>query len=188
MEKTYSDRILLCGDSSGFVNPLTGEGIYYAMSSGEIAAQVILEALDNDDMSEQFLSKYQTNWQNDFGKDLSLLFKLSYNWEKEVEKIIRLLNKDKKLLKLVFAVLHGRISISEYKRKIIMQTIKLCSRCHENFIYRPSRYGQICPWCEQSMIDEERDLCRACGIKPMTKREEIEYLRDWESSVLFNLI
>lgn len=69
----------------------------------------------------------------------------------------------------------------------IEPTIKLCSRCHEKFIVRHSRYGQICPWCEQSMIAEERDLCRNCGITPMTAREELEYLRELEQPGLFYL-
>jgi geranylgeranyl reductase family protein len=121
LEKTYSDRIILCGDSSGFVNPFTGEGIYYAMVSGEIASKVILEAIEKNDTSEQFLSRYQTNWQNDFGKDLKMLFKLSYNWDREIEKLIILLNKDKKFKKYIFEVLHGKLSINEYKWKIIIR-------------------------------------------------------------------
>ncbi|TLG78136.1 geranylgeranyl reductase family protein [Methylocystis sp. B8] len=38
------DRDLLCGDAAGFVDPITGEGIAYAMQSGHAAAQAILEA------------------------------------------------------------------------------------------------------------------------------------------------
>lgn len=36
-----SDRILLVGDAAGLVDPLYGEGIYYALKSGLLAAQVI---------------------------------------------------------------------------------------------------------------------------------------------------
>jgi geranylgeranyl reductase family protein len=35
---------LLCGDAAGFVDPITGEGIAYAMQSGQAAAHAILEA------------------------------------------------------------------------------------------------------------------------------------------------
>ncbi|MHC1591536.1 MAG: geranylgeranyl reductase family protein, partial [Candidatus Helarchaeales archaeon] len=41
LEKTQANRVLLVGDAAGFVNPLSGEGIYYAMSSAELAANVI---------------------------------------------------------------------------------------------------------------------------------------------------
>lgn len=37
------DRVLLTGDSAGFVLPACGEGIYYAMRSGEIAANVVID-------------------------------------------------------------------------------------------------------------------------------------------------
>ena len=41
----YSRGLLLVGDSGGMVNPFNGEGIAYAMESGEIAAEVIAQAL-----------------------------------------------------------------------------------------------------------------------------------------------
>ena len=41
----YTRGLVLVGDSGGMVNPFNGEGIAYAMESGEIAAQVIAQAL-----------------------------------------------------------------------------------------------------------------------------------------------
>src|SRR5215472_10262381 len=41
----YINGLLLTGDAAGLVNPFTGEGIAYALESGEIAAQVITQAL-----------------------------------------------------------------------------------------------------------------------------------------------
>jgi flavin-dependent dehydrogenase len=41
----YTRGLLLAGDSGGMVNPFNGEGIAYAMESGEIAARVIAQAL-----------------------------------------------------------------------------------------------------------------------------------------------
>lgn len=38
-------NILLCGDAAGFVDPITGEGIGYAIQSGENAAQSAIKAL-----------------------------------------------------------------------------------------------------------------------------------------------
>lgn len=39
-------RVLLVGDAAGLVEPLFGEGIYYALRSGELAAQAVLGALE----------------------------------------------------------------------------------------------------------------------------------------------
>ncbi len=41
------EDILLCGDALGAVRQLTGEGIYYAMKTGQIAAQCLLEDAPN---------------------------------------------------------------------------------------------------------------------------------------------
>ena len=41
----YTNGLLLAGDAGGMVNPFNGEGIAYAMESGEIAARVVTQAL-----------------------------------------------------------------------------------------------------------------------------------------------
>jgi flavin-dependent dehydrogenase len=41
----YDRGVLLVGDAGGMVNPFNGEGIAYAMESGEFAADVIVQAL-----------------------------------------------------------------------------------------------------------------------------------------------
>jgi flavin-dependent dehydrogenase len=40
----YTRGLLLVGDAGGLVNPFNGEGIAYAMESGQIAADVIVQA------------------------------------------------------------------------------------------------------------------------------------------------
>lgn len=44
--KPGKGAVLLAGDAAGFVEPLTGEGIYYAILSGTLAAQAILTSTD----------------------------------------------------------------------------------------------------------------------------------------------
>lgn len=39
--KPYRGNVILTGDAGRFVNPVTGEGIYYAMKSGKEAAEVV---------------------------------------------------------------------------------------------------------------------------------------------------
>jgi flavin-dependent dehydrogenase len=41
----YTRGVLLVGDSGGMVNPMNGEGIAYAMESGELAAEIAVQAL-----------------------------------------------------------------------------------------------------------------------------------------------
>jgi geranylgeranyl reductase family protein len=45
-ETVATDDILLVGDAAGLVNQLNGEGISYAMQSGQIAGRILAECLD----------------------------------------------------------------------------------------------------------------------------------------------
>ena len=66
---TYGTHLLVIGDAAGHIDPLTGEGIQYAMDGGEIAAQTLDEALAADDLGAAFLKRYQDRWMTSFGWD-----------------------------------------------------------------------------------------------------------------------
>ncbi len=120
LEKTYGERILLVGDAAGFINPSTGEGIYYAMSSGEIAAKMIIKALQKGDVSSAFLSNYEKLWKKDFGKDIEVINNLlSKESSQDFEELFRTIGSDKLLSELFLGVLTGELSANKYKGKII---------------------------------------------------------------------
>jgi geranylgeranyl reductase family protein len=48
---TFAERILVVGEAAGLVNPLTGEGIDYALESGRVAAQHIAGMFEQGDFS-----------------------------------------------------------------------------------------------------------------------------------------
>jgi geranylgeranyl reductase family protein len=123
LENTCGNRVLLCGDAAGFINPITGEGIYYAMVSGHIAANIITEGLKAGDLSRHFLTRYQTLWMDDFGKDLKALGRFNNQWGKDSEKIVRLMMYDKKFAKLIIGVTGGQISLTKYKNALIIRYI-----------------------------------------------------------------
>lgn len=56
--RTFSDRLIIVGEAAGLVNPFTGEGIDYAMESGQIAAQVLIGQLESCDFSSSALRAY----------------------------------------------------------------------------------------------------------------------------------
>jgi len=56
--RTYHQRTILVGEAAGLVNPLSGEGIDYALESGKIAAQHVEKWLKDDDFSEARLAEY----------------------------------------------------------------------------------------------------------------------------------
>jgi electron transfer flavoprotein-quinone oxidoreductase len=60
--RTYSDSVMLVGDAAGFACPFEAEGVYYAMVSGELAAEVAVKAIGRGDVSAEALSEYETRW------------------------------------------------------------------------------------------------------------------------------
>jgi len=65
----YTRGMLLVGDSGGMVNPFNGEGIAYAMESGEIAAETIAQALARPtaDARERALQGYPAVLKQTYG-------------------------------------------------------------------------------------------------------------------------
>jgi geranylgeranyl reductase family protein len=53
-------RWALVGDAAGFVDPITGEGIYYALKSAELLAEALLAHPE----------EYETAWRDSFGGEL----------------------------------------------------------------------------------------------------------------------
>lgn len=54
------------GDAAGLVDPVTGEGLYYAMRSGDLASQILLA----DSAPEQRIGDYRTAVRREFAADL----------------------------------------------------------------------------------------------------------------------
>jgi menaquinone-9 beta-reductase len=65
----YTRGLLLTGDAGGMVNPFNGEGIAYAMEAGELAAEVITQALARPDArgAEQVLQAYPRALKHAYG-------------------------------------------------------------------------------------------------------------------------
>ncbi|MFC7549108.1 geranylgeranyl reductase family protein [Plantactinospora sp. GCM10030261] len=65
----YTRGVLLVGDSGGMVNPFNGEGIAYAMESGELAAELIVQALARPVgvARERALAGYPAELKNRYG-------------------------------------------------------------------------------------------------------------------------
>jgi menaquinone-9 beta-reductase len=62
--------VLLIGDAAGFYDPFTGEGIFTALRSAELAVDVVAHALRSGDASARALSAYQQRRRQAFaGKD-----------------------------------------------------------------------------------------------------------------------
>ena len=128
---------MLCGDAAGFVNPFTGEGIYYAMASGEIASKVITEAIESGKSSGQKLSEYQTAWMGDFGAKLKMAARFQKNifgTTRTMEFGVKLAKADINLMEMLTSICLGRkpidrISIEKLLLRLPISTSKyLCKK------------------------------------------------------------
>jgi menaquinone-9 beta-reductase len=65
----YTRGLMLIGDSGGMVNPFNGEGIPYAMESGELAAEIAFQALSRPagPARERALAQYPTELKARYG-------------------------------------------------------------------------------------------------------------------------
>jgi menaquinone-9 beta-reductase len=70
----YHKGLVLAGDAAGMVNPFNGEGIAYAMESGELLARVVSQALARPTRAEteRVLRSYPEELQNAYGRYYTL--------------------------------------------------------------------------------------------------------------------
>lgn len=76
---TYGERALLIGEAAGLANPLTGEGIGYALESGRLAAEHLARMFTAGDFSQGQLATYDSLLRGHFGK----LFRFC-NWTRDL--------------------------------------------------------------------------------------------------------
>ena len=96
---TTFDRALLLGDAAGFVNPLTGEGIEFALESGSFAAESVAEAAAAGDFSRRGLEGYARRWRSRFRTAFHLNRKLMRAFEQPrlVDRVFRAANRSERV-------------------------------------------------------------------------------------------
>jgi len=79
---THTDGVILIGDAGGFPCPLEAEGIYPAMVTGKIAAEVASDVIPSGDVSRTNLKKFDEEWQKtSIGKEFEAGFELWNIWK-----------------------------------------------------------------------------------------------------------
>ena len=131
LARTYSDRIMVSGDAGGFVNALTAEGIYYAMLSGEHAAQTAIAAVKANDFTSRTLGRYQQSWKQEVGVELekSVRFqKLLLSDSNRVDRIVRAAGRNPVLADLLARYATGSLAHDQFKRALIRRALPMYVR------------------------------------------------------------
>lgn len=62
LPRSYGKRVLAIGDAAGQVKPTSGGGVYYGLIGAGLAADVLHQALSEDDLSAARLRGYERAW------------------------------------------------------------------------------------------------------------------------------
>jgi geranylgeranyl reductase family protein len=102
LQRAY-DGALLVGDAGAFVSPLTGGGIYNAMESGRIAAEVALEALQGEGGSLEELRQFEVRWRSVLGRKLRIetMVQRLLSWPGMLDLIIRRMGRSERFADFV---------------------------------------------------------------------------------------
>jgi geranylgeranyl reductase family protein len=126
LKRLSSNRILLAGDSAGFVNGFTAEGIYYAMVSGEHAGRTALAAIHSRNTSADFLRRYDEACEDEIGSELRTsvgLQKRFYSKPGHIDMVVRFAGRDKAVRSLIARFGSGRLTYEELKRRVFFEAL-----------------------------------------------------------------
>jgi digeranylgeranylglycerophospholipid reductase len=82
LPKTYRERVVVVGDAAGQVKPTTGGGVYYGLLCADIAADVIHDALKEDNFSAKRLARYEKGWKAKLSRELEIGYWARKTYEK----------------------------------------------------------------------------------------------------------
>jgi geranylgeranyl reductase family protein len=109
---SYDRRLILAGDSAGHCSPITGEGIFYSMIAGELAAVTSKDAIGEGGISTNQLRKYEKGWTREFGSDLKWGLWLQQRFLREGSKSMgSVFLRSKKSQRLIAEMLLGKRSV-----------------------------------------------------------------------------
>lgn len=115
-------QVLLAGDAAGLVEPITGEGIAFALQSGAMAGAAILESLRHGGPA---LPRYQRDYAaiaRDFRHANRLRWLIFPRWSERL--LIRALPRSQTLPRLHLELMADRIAYADYSRAILGRLLR----------------------------------------------------------------
>lgn len=123
IKQTVSRRVLLVGDAAGFVSPCTGEGIYYAIETGQIAADTVADIFEGK--VTQTLA-YEEQWKKGIGKELgagNFLANLLFKKQTNMEHVIQMGARDEVMRNHLTDLIGGLRPYSELRKALMKRVL-----------------------------------------------------------------
>ncbi|MFA6513788.1 MAG: NAD(P)/FAD-dependent oxidoreductase [Patescibacteria group bacterium] len=113
LRKPVKDNVLLIGDAAGLVDPITGEGIHYAVFSGLAVARCIL----GNNTKENYEKYFYKNFYREFV--IADIFKRIFFYRTLHPYFLKKIGEGKKYVNLCFDLISGEFEYSKLLRKIL---------------------------------------------------------------------
>ena len=132
LRTTAQGRVLLAGDAGGFVNGFSAEGIYYAMVTGELAADAVLAARTGDGIDPARARRaYVRAWRRELGAELRdsvLIQKYLFPSPERMDRVVRGANARPEFSEILVDYASGRLSYHAARRRLLWYFPRLLPR------------------------------------------------------------
>jgi geranylgeranyl reductase family protein len=129
LRKPGRGRVLLAGDAGGFVNGFTAEGIYYAMVSGELAADAVVETTPQT--VRTLASRYAAACDAEMGQELResvLIQRALFADRRRIARVIKGAAAEPVLTRMIIDCAIGRVPYAELRRQLMLRAPVFVSR------------------------------------------------------------
>jgi flavin-dependent dehydrogenase len=118
---TVGRRVLLAGDSAGFAEPLLAEGIYFAILSGQIAAEFVEKACGKGRFDKKDLDAYERRCRAVFGVDFDVAYhvaRFSNLQQYDMERVARFFFADRKVQECMIRLIDGSLRYRDAQTRL----------------------------------------------------------------------
>ncbi len=119
IEHFCTRRVLLAGDAAGFIHPVSGEGILYALWSGKIASECIGKVLRNQLSVSDLAREYEGRCMREFGFELKKTLIYHKFGKKGIGAVFQLARFDPLISYHLVQFFNGNEKFDVFKRKLL---------------------------------------------------------------------
>lgn len=180
----YSDRVLLVGEAAGLINPLSGDGIQYALLSANWASEVIVNCIKNNEFTKTALVAYKTKVDKELGFDFALsnlLIQFPRNksfskiWMSILEIMIARAKKDKDYADIIAGIFEGTYpSYTALTVPFIFKSLKEGSRTLTGNILKYLKSPEGIP---DTLLHNSNNLASLFDELKAYRKENIEWMK-----------
>jgi len=140
LPKLVQGNKALIGDAASMINPLTGEGIYYAMHAGKLLARHLAQGFHSNQSLHEALPRFAGDFHQQFQQHYQLNLKLKKLLISPFAPLfLKMLQKDQALLNRVMHIVMGNAGTLDVKHLWLKMLKRSTGYMYEQFKNRISK-------------------------------------------------